>query len=93
MSVLKEFKDFAMRGNVMDMAVGVIIGGAFGKIVGSLVTDILMPPIGYMLGGSAIGALSGLVGSSLSSTCIILASIVSFWLFVAEKNLPFEKNA
>ena len=52
MSVLKEFKDFAMRGNVMDMAVGVIIGGAFGKIVGSLVTDILMPPIGYLLGGT-----------------------------------------
>ena len=51
MSILKEFKDFAMRGNVMDMAVGVIIGGAFGKIVGSLVTDVLMPPIGYMLGG------------------------------------------
>lgn len=52
MSVLKEFKDFAMRGNVMDMAVGVIIGGAFGKIVASLVTDILMPPIGYLLGGT-----------------------------------------
>ena len=52
MSVLKEFKDFAMRGNVMDMAVGVIIGGAFGKIVASLVTDVLMPPIGYLLGGT-----------------------------------------
>ena len=49
--LIKEFKDFAMRGNVMDMAVGVIIGGAFGKIVASLVSDILMPPIGYMLGG------------------------------------------
>ena len=49
--LIKEFKDFAMRGNLMDMAVGVIIGGAFGKIVASLVSDILMPPIGYMLGG------------------------------------------
>jgi len=46
----KEFKAFAMRGNVMDMAVGIIIGAAFGKIVGSLVDDILMPPIGRALG-------------------------------------------
>lgn len=51
MSVLKEFKDFAMRGNVIDLAVGVIIGGAFGKIVASLVADIIMPPIGLLVGG------------------------------------------
>ena len=51
MSILKEFKDFAMRGNVMDMAVGVIIGAAFGKVVSSLVTDVLMPPIGLAMGG------------------------------------------
>ena len=51
MSMLKEFKDFAMRGNVVDMAVGVIIGGAFGKITASLVTDILMPPLGLAMGG------------------------------------------
>lgn len=50
MSVMKEFKDFAVRGNVMDMAVGVIIGGAFGKIVSSFVTDVLMPPVGLFLG-------------------------------------------
>lgn len=50
MGLLKDFKDFAMRGNVMDMAVGVIIGGAFGKIVSSLVNDIIMPPIGVLLG-------------------------------------------
>jgi large conductance mechanosensitive channel len=48
--MLKEFKDFAMRGNVIDMAVGVIIGGAFGKIVTSFTTDVLMPPIGLLLG-------------------------------------------
>jgi large conductance mechanosensitive channel len=48
--VLKEFKEFAIKGNVIDMAVGVVIGGAFGKIVGSLVTDIIMPPIGLLLG-------------------------------------------
>jgi large conductance mechanosensitive channel len=49
--VLKEFKEFAMRGNVLDMAVGIIIGAAFGAIVSSLVNDVLMPPIGLLLGG------------------------------------------
>ena len=48
---INEFKAFALKGNVMDMAVGVIIGGAFGKIVSSLVDDIIMPPIGYLIGG------------------------------------------
>lgn len=51
MSMLKEFKEFAMRGNVVDMAVGIIIGGAFGKIVSSVVADVIMPPIGLLLGG------------------------------------------
>lgn len=51
MSVLKEFKEFALKGNVVDMAVGIIIGGAFGTIVASLVKDVIMPPIGLMLGG------------------------------------------
>ncbi len=51
MSIIKEFKEFAMRGNVVDLAVGVIIGAAFGKIVTSLVADIIMPPIGYITGG------------------------------------------
>lgn len=51
MGMLKEFKEFAMRGNVVDLAVGVIIGAAFGKIVTSLVNDIIMPPIGRALGG------------------------------------------
>ena len=51
MSLLKEFKSFAMRGNVIDLAVGVIIGGAFGKIVASLVADVIMPPIGLLIGG------------------------------------------
>ncbi|XOQ52978.1 MAG: Large-conductance mechanosensitive channel [Succiniclasticum sp.] len=50
MGMLKEFKEFAMRGNVVDMAVGVVIGGAFGKIVTSLVNDVIMPPLGKMLG-------------------------------------------
>lgn len=51
MSMVSEFKDFAMRGNVVDMAVGIVIGGAFGKIVSSFVADVLMPPIGLILGG------------------------------------------
>jgi large conductance mechanosensitive channel len=51
MSILKEFKEFAMRGNVVDLAVGVIIGAAFGKIVSSLVEDVIMPPIGLVMGG------------------------------------------
>ncbi len=51
MGMGKEFKDFAMRGNVVDMAVGIIIGGAFGTIVKSLVSDVIMPPIGLLLGG------------------------------------------
>ena len=51
MSLIKEFKEFAIKGNVVDMAVGIIIGGAFGKIVSSFVKDILMPPIGMALGG------------------------------------------
>jgi len=49
--MFKEFKDFAMRGNVIDMAVGIVIGGAFGKIVSSFVTDVVMPPIGMLTGG------------------------------------------
>ena len=51
MGFVKEFKEFAMRGNVMDMAVGIVIGAAFGKIVSSLVADIIMPPIGMLLNG------------------------------------------
>lgn len=51
MGVMREFKTFAMRGNVVDMAVGIIIGGAFGKIISSLVADVIMPPIGVLLGG------------------------------------------
>ncbi len=51
MGLIKEFKQFAMRGNMIDLAIGVVIGGAFGKIVSSLVSDIIMPPIGLLIGG------------------------------------------
>ena len=58
MSMMSEFKDFAMRGNVVDMAVGIVIGGAFGKIVSSFVNDVLMPPIGMLMGGVDFGDLA-----------------------------------
>ena len=57
MSMMSEFKSFAMRGNVVDMAVGIVIGGAFGKIVSSFVNDVLMPPIGMLMGGVDFGDL------------------------------------
>lgn len=57
MSILKEFREFAVKGNVVDMAVGVVVGGAFGKIVTSLVNDVVMPPIGLAVGGVNFSAL------------------------------------
>lgn len=57
MSIIKEFREFAMRGNVVDLAVGVIIGAAFGKIVSSLVADIIMPPLGLLVVGSTLNSL------------------------------------
>lgn len=68
--MLKEFKEFAVKGNVIDMAVGVVIGGAFGKIVNSLVADVIMPPIGLLLGkvdfGNLFLNLSGTPAASLA---------------------------
>jgi large conductance mechanosensitive channel len=58
MSMIKEFRDFAMRGNVIDMAVGIVIGAAFGKIVSSFVSDVLMPPLGVALGGISFTGLA-----------------------------------
>jgi len=60
--MLKEFKDFAMRGNVVDMAVGIIIGAAFGKIVSSLVSDVIMPPIGMIMGSVSFSDLAIALG-------------------------------
>ena len=62
--MLKEFKEFAMRGNVVDMAVGIIIGAAFGKIVGSLVEDVVMPVIGSLMGGLDFSGLAVKIGSA-----------------------------
>ena len=58
MGMIKEFKEFAMKGNVLDMAVGIIIGAAFGKIVSSLVSDVIMPPIGVVLGNVDFSSLA-----------------------------------
>jgi len=64
MSIVKEFREFAVKGNVMDLAVGVIIGAAFGKIVGSLVEDMVMPAIGLLMGGLDFGSLAIKIGSA-----------------------------
>ncbi len=76
--MLKEFKGFVMRGNVLDLAVAVIIGGAFGKIIGSLVNDILMPLIGLVMGGVDFSALSLTVGEAVIAYGIFIQTVVDF---------------
>ena len=78
MGFIKEFKEFAMKGNVMDMAVGVIIGGAFGKIVSSLVDDILMPIIGTITGGIDFTTLSTEVGEAKIMYGTFIQNVVDF---------------
>lgn len=76
--MLKEFKDFTIRGNVMDLAVAVIIGSAFGKIIASLVNDVLMPLIGLLLGGISFSALSITVGEAVIAYGLFIQAIVDF---------------
>jgi large conductance mechanosensitive channel len=76
--MLKEFKEFAMRGNVMDLAIAVIIGGAFGKIIASLVNDVLMPLIGLLLGGLDFSGLAFKVGEASINYGLFIQSIVDF---------------
>ena len=76
--MLKEFREFAMRGNVLDLAVAVIIGGAFGKIIASLVADVLMPLIGLVLGGVNFADLSFTVGAAVVRWGAFVQSIVDF---------------
>lgn len=76
--MLSEFKAFVMRGNVLDLAVGVIIGGAFGKIVGSLVNDILMPLVGLLMGGVNFSELSVTVGSATIMWGLFIQTVVDF---------------
>ena len=76
--MLKEFREFALRGNVMDLAVGVIIGAAFGTIVTSLVNDILMPLIGLLMGGVDFSSLAIVVGGAEIRYGAFIQSIVNF---------------
>ena len=78
MGFVKEFKVFAMKGNVMDMAVGVIIGGAFGKIVTSLVDDVLMPIIGMLTGGVDFNGLVAKVGDATVKYGTFIQNIIDF---------------
>jgi large conductance mechanosensitive channel len=90
MSMLQEFKSFAMKGNVVDLAVGVIIGGAFGKIVASLVEDVIMPLVGSLLGGVNFAGLAFTLGSAtlkygkFLQTCLDFL-IIAWAIFMAVK--------
>ena len=84
--MFKEFKEFAMRGNVLDMAIGIIIGAAFGKIITSLVSDVIMPPIGLLLGkldfSNLYINLSGQPYASLAAAKAAGASTINYGLFI-----------
>ncbi|WP_164112872.1 MULTISPECIES: large-conductance mechanosensitive channel protein MscL [Sphingobacterium] len=101
MGFLKEFKEFAMRGSVLDLAVGVVIGGAFGKIVTSLVDDIIMPPIGFITGGVDFSKLKYVITEANAATgveevaikygnfanVIIQFLIIAFCIFLVIKGI------
>lgn len=78
MGMMKEFKEFAMRGNVVDLAVGVVIGGAFGKIVSSLVADIIMPPIGVLTGGADFSELVLTIKAATETTKAVTINYGAF---------------
>jgi large conductance mechanosensitive channel len=78
MSIVKEFKEFALKGNVMDLAIGVIIGGAFGKIISSLVDNILMPIIGILLKGVDFKALMVKIGDAEIKYGMFISSVLDF---------------
>ncbi len=78
MSMMSEFREFAMRGNVVDMAVGIVIGGAFGKIVSSFVNDVLMPPIGLAVGGVDFTQLSMTLKEAVGETPAVTLNYGSF---------------
>ena len=99
--MLKEFKEFAMRGNVVDMAVGIVIGGAFGKIVSSLVADVIMPPIGMIMGGVDFSKLAVPLGEGADAASInygmfintvIDFTIIAFAIFMVIKGLNSMKK-
>jgi large conductance mechanosensitive channel len=97
--MFKEFKEFAMRGSVMDMAIGIIIGGAFGTIVSSLVADILMPPIGMLLGRVDFSSLAirlsdtVAIGYGKFINSVISFLIIAFSLFLVIRGMNRMKKA
>lgn len=97
MGMLKEFKEFAMKGNVVDLAVGVVIGGAFGAIVSSLVGDIIMPIIGVITGGIDFSGLSVTVGKAVIAYGKFIQAtftfiIIAFTLFIVIKGINATKK-
>jgi len=105
MSIFKEFKQFAVGGNVVDMAVGIIIGAAFGKIVSSLVADVIMPPIGVLLGGIDFSNLKLVLKNSSDATSAVTLNyglfintiidfvIIAFCIFILIKQVnKFKKK-
>lgn len=104
MSIIKEFKEFAVKGNVVDMAVGIIIGAAFGKIVSSFVGDVIMPPIGVLLGGVDFSNLAVIVKEASAETPAVIIgygkfiqtlldfTIIAFAIFIAVKAINSLKR-
>jgi len=105
MGMIKEFKEFAIKGNVVDMAVGIIIGAAFGKIVSSFVGDVIMPPIGVLLGGVDFSSLAFVVKEAVGEAPAVVISygkfvqtlidftIIAFAIFMAVKAInSFKKK-
>lgn len=104
MSMMKEFKDFAVKGNVVDMAVGIVIGAAFGKIVTALVAGVLMPPIGVLLGGVDFSDLAYIVKEAAGDTPAVAISygkfiqtvidftIIAFAIFMVVKGINSMKK-
>lgn len=104
MSMMKEFREFAVRGNVIDMAVGIIVGAAFGKIVSSFVGDVMMPPIGVLLGGVDFANLAFIVQEAKGEAPAVVISygkfiqsvidftIIAFAIFLAIKGVNSLKK-
>ena len=104
MSMMKEFKEFAMKGNVVDMAVGIIIGAAFGKIIKSFVADVLMPPIGLAVGGVDFSKLAFVLKEAVGEAAAVTINygafiqtvvdflIVAFAIFMAVKGMNSMKK-
>jgi large conductance mechanosensitive channel len=104
MGMMQEFKTFAMRGNVVDMAVGIIIGGAFGKIVSSFVADVIMPPIGILIGGVDFSNLAIVIKEAVGDVAAVTINygafiqtvidfmIIAFAIFMAIKAMNSLKK-